>query len=240
MPDFIEIDSLNLGKVLATGCGADGLMTAIDAIDSYSFHGSGSAGDWNLGYEAVARNLSLIARLHKVDELTGEMLLNYWGGGYEVIYRKIGGGLAYLQDYTIIFWTLDLEQDGSEYRPEGFIKYERRDDVSILISERRGVFNMKGMVDVGMPRRPITIEKPDREYLNSDVHMNVVCTRRGSAITSMYLFFHRYYPGESNPSVIILRDDNRIEIGTSVEWARDMSRFIRDSEKRKRQKSKPS
>ena len=53
---------------------------------------------------------------------------------------------------------------------------------------------MKGMVDVGMPRRPITIEKPDREYLNSDVHMNVVCTRRGSAITSMYLFFHRYYP----------------------------------------------
>ena len=37
MPDFIEIDSLNLGKVLATGCGADGLMTAIDAIDSYSF-----------------------------------------------------------------------------------------------------------------------------------------------------------------------------------------------------------
>ena len=236
MPDFIEMDSSNLGKVLASGCGADGLKTAVRAIDSYSFRGIGSteAEDWTLVDEAIARNLSLIAQLHKMDELTGRMLLEYWGGGYEVIYRKIGGGLTYLKDYTIIFWTLDLEDDDSDYRPEGFIKYERRDEFSILTSYRQGVFNLKGMLDAGTPRQPITIKKPDHEYFNSNIHMNVVCTHRGNAISSMYHFCHKYKLGKSNPSIIRLCDDNHVAIGTSESWSRDMSRFIRDSEKRKR------
>ena len=182
----------------------------------------------------LRKNLSLIARLHKIDELTGQMLLTYWGGGYEVIYRQVGGGLTYLNEYTILFWTLDLNDRKAEYQPEGFIKYERRDDFSILISHRQGMFNLQGMVDVGLPRRPISIEKPDREYFNSDIHMNVVCTRSGNRVTGMYYFCHRYKRGESNPSMVFLRDDNTTEIATPVDWARDMSQFIRDSEERKR------
>ena len=239
-PDFVELNSSNLGTVLASGCGAEDLRTAVREIDSYSFKGSGSTENWSNSYEAIARNLCLIARLHKMDELTGKMLLNYWGGGYEVIYRKVGGGLTYLSDYTIIFWTLDLEEENSEYQPEGFIKYERRDEFSILISHRQGVFNLKGMVDVGMPIRPITTEKPDREYLNSDIHMNVVCTRRGNTITNMYPFCHRYKSGELNPSVIILQDDNRIDIGTSEDFSREMNRFIWGLEECRRRKLKTS
>lgn len=239
-PDFVEITSSNLGTVLASGCGADSLRNAIQDIDTYSFHGTGPTENWSNSDEAIARNLCLIARLHKVDELTGKMLLDYWGGGYEVIYRKVGGGLAYLHDYTIFFWTLDLQEDNSEYQPEGFIKYERRDEFSILASDRQGVFNLKSMVDVGMPRRPITIKRPDREYFNSDIHMNIVCTRRGNTITNMYLFCHKYKSGELNPSVIILQDDNRIDIGTSEDFSREMNRFIWDSEKRRRRKPKTS
>ena len=40
MPNLVEVDSKNLGKVLATGCGAEGLRTAILAIDAYAFGGS--------------------------------------------------------------------------------------------------------------------------------------------------------------------------------------------------------
>ena len=54
-----------------------------------------------------------------MDELTGQMLLEYWGGGYEVIYREAGNGLVYLKDYTIMFWALDLEDRDSEIRPGG-------------------------------------------------------------------------------------------------------------------------
>ena len=238
MPNLVEVDSKNLGKVLATGCGAEGLRTAIRAIDAYAFGGSGATEDWSLSYEAISRNLALIAQLHKMDELTSQMLLTYWGGGYEVIYRQVGNGLTYLKNYTILFWTLDLEDNNADYRPEGFVKYERRDDFSVLTSYRQGVFNLKGMVDVGMPRRPISIDRPDREYLNSDVHMNVVCTLSGNRMTGMYHFCHRYKSGESNPSMIFLREDNRTEVLIPVEWGREKSQFIRDSEKRRRQKTR--
>ena len=105
----------------------------------------GTALTWNNSHEAIARNLTLIARMHKVDELTGQMLLKYWGGGFEMIYRDTGNGLVYLKDYTILFWTLDLEDRDSEIRPEGFIKYERREGFSVLTSHRRGVFAMKAI-----------------------------------------------------------------------------------------------
>ena len=238
MPDLLELDSKNLGHILAIGCGAEGLKTAVNAIDSYSFSGSGSMNEWSVSHEAIARNLSLIAQLHKIDELTGQMLLTYWGGGYEVIYRQIGGDLCYLDEYTILFWTLNLDDSDADYQPEGFIKYERREDFSILISYRQGVFNLKAMFDVGIPRRSISIEKPDREYLNSDIHMNVVCTLSGNRMTGMYHFCHRYKRGESNPTMIFLRDDSRTEVSIPVKWARDMSQFIRDSEKRRRHKRK--
>ena len=88
--------------------------------------------------------------MHKVDELTAQLLLEYWGGGFEMIYRDTENGLVYLKDYTILFWTLDLEDRDSQIRPEGFIKYERRKDFSVLASHRRGVFAMKAMFDVGV------------------------------------------------------------------------------------------
>ena len=85
------------------------MKTAVDAVDNYAFGGVGSNEEWNNSHEAIAKNLTLIARMHKVDELTGQMLLEYWGGGFEMIYRDTGNGLVYLKDYTILFWTLDLE-----------------------------------------------------------------------------------------------------------------------------------
>ena len=238
IPGLVEMDSKNLGKVLAIGCGAEGLRTAIHTIDAYEFGGSGATEDWSLSYEAISRNLALIAQLHKMDELTSQMLLTYWGGGYEVIYRKVGNGLTYLKDYTILFWTLDLEDNNAGYQPEGFVKYERRDDFSLLTSYRQGIFNLQGMMDVGMPREPISIDRPDREYLNSDVHMNVVCTLSGNRMTGMYHFCHRYKRGDSNPSMIFLRKDNRAEVLIPVKWGYEMSQFIRDSERRKSQNLK--
>ena len=236
MPDVVELDSKNLGKVLATGCGVQDLQAAIRRIDGYAFGGSGSTADWSPSYEAISRNLCLIAQLHKMDEATSQMLLTYWGGGYEVIFREIGNGLTYIDDYTIFFWTLELDDENAEYRPEGFLKYQRRDDFSILISYRQGIFNLQGMVDVGVPRTPISIEKPDREFLNSDIHMNLVCAHIGNRITGMYHFCHRYNPGKSNLSMVFLREDGKTEVLIPVKWGRDMSRFIRDSEERGRRK----
>ena len=235
-PHLVEVKSRNLGMVLATGCGAEELSVAVDAIDSYAFGGTGSTKDWSAGDEAVARNLALIARLHRVDELTGQMLMGYWGGGYEVIHRQMGGGLTYLKDYTIFFWTLDLEDNGAEYQPDGFIKYERQDDFSVLLSYRRGQFNTNGMVDVGTARKPISI-RPDEEYLNSDIHMNVVCGVRGAKTTAMYFFCHRYRRGESNPSMAFLRN-GRVEVAVPVQWGRELSRFIHQKEDGRNRKAR--
>lgn len=234
MPDLVEADSKNLGKVLATGCGAEDLQAAVHRIDGYKFGGRGSTEDWSPSDEAIARNLSLIAQLHKMDEATSQMLRAFWGGGYEVIFRETGNGLTYLGDYTIFFWLLDLDDKEAEYQPEGILKYQRRDAFSVLFSYRQGVFNPQGMVDVGLPKTPISIEKPDREFLNSDMHMNLVCTHIGDRITGMYHFCHRYYPGKSNPSSATLEKDGKVLIGTPKKWGHEMSRFIRDSEARRR------
>lgn len=236
----VEVESKNLGHVLAMGSGAVGLKAAVGAVDTYAFGGAGSKEEWNNSNEAIARNLTLIARMHKVDELTGQMLLEYWGGGYEVIYREPGNGLVYLKDYTILLWTLDLEDTNSEIWPEGFIKYERREEFSVLTSYRQGVFAMKALADVGVPQRRFTIERPDPEYLNSDMHMNVVCTVRGRRMTGFYPFCHRYRRGESNPSKIILGDDGRVEFGLSAKLGQDLMKFIRDKEGRARKRGRRS
>ena len=228
----VEAQSKSLGNVLAMGSGAVGMKPLVGAVDRYAFGGMGPKEDWNNSHEAIARNLTLIARMHKVDELTGQMLLEYWGGGFEVIYRDTGNGLVYLKDYTILFWILDLEDRNSEIRPEGFIKYERREDFSVLTSHRQGVFSMKAIPDVGVPRGSVTIERPDREYFNSDMQMDVVCTVRGRRITNMYPLCYRYKRGESNPSNIILGDDGRVEIGLSAELEPKLRSFIRDKERR--------
>ena len=236
----VEVESRNLGHVLATGSGADGLKAAVGAVDTYAFSGMGPKEEWNYSHDAITRNLTLIARMHKVDELTAQMLLKYWGGGYEVIYREAGNGLVYLKDYTILFWALDLEDRDSEIHPEGFIKYERREDFSVLTFDRQGVFAMKPIFDVGDPRVSVTIERPDREYLNSDMHMNVVRTIRGRRTTGMHPFCYRYRRGESNPSQIILRDDGRVKIGLSAEMERDLRSLIRDRERRPRERGRRS
>ena len=229
-----EADSRNLGKVLATGCGAQDLLAAVRTIDGYKLDHSGPPGDRSPREEAIGWNLCLIAQLHKLDEATGQMLLAYWGGGYEVIYREAGNGLTYLRDYTIFFWTLDLDDEDAVYRPDGILKYQRRDDASILLSYRQGVFNLQGMVDVGMPSPRNSFLKRDREFLNSDVHMNLVCTHVGNEITGMYHFFHRYNPGEASPTMAVLGKDGKAEVLIQEELCRDMSRSIRDSEARRR------
>ena len=188
-PGLVEADSRNLGKVLATGCGAQDLLAAVRTIDGYKLDISGPPGDRSLCEEAIGWNLCLIAQLHKLDEATGQMLLAYWGGGYEVIYHEAGNGLTYLRDYTIFFWTLDLDDEDAVYRPDGILKYQRRDDASIMLSYRQGVPNLQGMVDVGMPSPRNSFLKHDMEFLNSDVHMNLVCTHIGNEITGMYHFF---------------------------------------------------
>ena len=103
----VEVDSENLGHVLATGSGAVGMIAAVDAVDTNTFGGIGPKKDWNCSHDATARTLMLIARMHKVDELTAQMLLEYWGWGYEVIHREASNGLVFLKDYTILFWALD-------------------------------------------------------------------------------------------------------------------------------------
>lgn len=150
-----------------------------------------------------------------------------------MIYRQVGNGLTFLASYTILFWALNLEDDNEDYRPDGFIKYERRADHSVLISYRQGVFNLKGLVDVGLPRTSLSVGKLDREYLNSELHMNLVYTYLGHRITGMYHFCHRYQSGDSNPLMLFLGKDNRVEVAIPVKWGREMSRFIRDSEKRR-------
>lgn len=236
----VEVKSKNLGHVLATGSGAVGMRSAVDAVDTYAFGGVGPKEDWNNSHEAIARNLTLIARMHKKDELTGQMLLEYWGGGFEVIYRDTGNGLVYLKDYTILFWMLDLEDRNAEIRPEGFIKYERREDFSVLAFHRQGVFAVKAIPDIGVPGRSATIERPDREYFNSEMQMNVVCTVRGRRITNIYPLCFRYRRGESNPSTIIFGDDGRVAIGMSAELEPELRSFIKDKEIRVKKSSSPS
>ena len=57
------------------------MKTAVDAVDNYAFGGVGSNEEWNNSHEAIAKNLTLIARMHKVDELTGQMLARVLGWG---------------------------------------------------------------------------------------------------------------------------------------------------------------
>ena len=49
----------------------------------------------------------------------------------------------------------------------------------------------------------------------------------------MYHFCHRYKPGESNPSMIFLREDNKAEVLIPVKSGHEMSQFFKDSERRR-------
>ena len=70
--------------------------------------------------------------------------------------------------------------------------------------------------------------------------MNVVCTVRGRRMTGMYPVCHRYKRGESNVSRIVLGHDGRTEVGLSEKLERDLRSFIRDKERRARNRGRRS
>ncbi len=187
--------------------------------------------DWSNEYEALMRNLVLVSQLYKMDEIPAKSLLNYWGGGYEIIYRNENGDLEYLKDYTIVFWVMDLEKEAAEIEPEGFLKYENRGEFSIIFSYRQGKFNTTVLRDVGHPRRPIVLKRPDKEYFNSHIHMNILCTIRRHMLIRMHYFCSKYKKGESISSVIWFNEGGTASILIPEKFSVEYSKFIRDVEK---------
>lgn len=187
-----EQDTRCFGKVVAIGSGADALMQETDRLGNYNLQLTGAPKEQEKLEAAMTMNLSLISQLHKLDSITSRSLLEYWGGSYDIVYWCNSNGFKHLEEYTIVFWVYDLEKLDNPLGIHGVLKFERKEDFSLIYVFERGDFSIFGISDLedSQPHE-ITISQDDIDF-NSPRFVNLALVVQGDRVKNIYNFTNNY------------------------------------------------
>ena len=208
---LIEKSTTSFGKLLAIGSGNETLAEEIARHDDTKLLVPDPAAVDPV-YVTLGRHLSLIAQLHQIDSLTGRSLLEYWGGGYEIIYKDKDGKYRYLDDYTMVFWAADLGNPRADLKPLGLVRHERRGDASLLYvyeNERFDIFICEDITGGG----PKELELKWSEIsFNSGIFVNNVLAHRDGRVVNLLNWLDRHEDGYTGSVSTEIREDRRLEI----------------------------
>lgn len=233
---LIEREFPQFGKVLAVGSGNATLVSEIERMDQR--FGALSIGDWSHDriYLSLVKQLSLISQLHKIDNLTGRSLLEYWGGAFEIIYLNEQGHYQFLENQTIVHWHLDLDDPGSDFSPLGVVKQEYRDGLLVIHVYEEGRFRTFGVRDVtGKPKTHdnMTVSIEDLDY-NSEIICNAVLITKGGVVKTIYSVVDKHTSERQGLVFLELDDDHRLRIYMASEQQREIHKAILENEERVR------
>ena len=177
---------------------------------------------------ALIRTLSLISQLNKLDSLTYQSLLNYWGGGYEIIYYHNENGFQYLDEYSTVFWMLDLEQSEPDLSPLGLMRYHRMDEYSLIYTFDKGKYGAFRVGNIGaVYSDPESIDVRKISF-NSGLINNIVLAYRENRLQAIYNFVDRHneeYPGAV---FVEVKNDARIQIFIESKFGAEFARSVVD------------
>ena len=163
-------------------------------------------------YATLARHLGLIAQLHQIDSLTGRSLLEYWGGGYEIIYKDKDGKYRYLDDYTMVFWAADLDNPRADLQPLGLVRHERQSDLSLLYVYENERFDVFICQDITEDETKELELKWSEISFNSGIFVNNVLAHRDGRVVNLLNWIDRHEDGYTGSISTEIREDRRLEI----------------------------
>jgi len=183
---------------------------------------------------ALIKNLCLLSQLHTIDSLTGRSLLEFWGGGYEVIYYDQVDGFRFLEEYTFVFWQLDVDDPVGRLAPRGVLRYERRQDCSLIFSYENEMFEVFAFVDIA-ERLPQTVTVPSGDInFNSNIFINLIITVRDSEAFNIYHFADRHNDDHVGTVFTEIQEDGRLRILTHSQFFEWVADHIRNTETSRR------
>ena len=230
---LVEREFSQFGRVLAVGSGNATVVSEIERMERYETH---TIGHWiqDRIYLSLVLQLSLISQIHRIDNISGRSLLEYWGGAFEIIYLNEQGYYQFLENHTIVHWHMDLDDPGSGFSPLGVVKQEYRDGLLIIHLYEKGQFRAFGVRDVtGNPCVPndMTMSIDDLDF-NSDIISNSVLISKGGKVKTIYNFCDKHtdeYPGTV---ILEIDDDHRLRVNINSERQNDILEIILENEEK--------
>lgn len=210
------------GESIAIGSGQKTVLDEIERVGNYQI--IGLKGDPI--YQALVKNLTVLSQIHQIDSLSGKSLIEYWGGGYEMIYLNRNRKFQYLNEYTMTYWTIDLDEEESTIEPFSILRYERNEQYSVIFTHEYGKSRIFGCTDI-TERSPVKIE--GKVNFNSGIFINTVLATRNGKVINMFTFADKHeenYIGtvfteinHDNNLVMLMQSNKQQEISAIIHQA---------------------
>ena len=234
---LMEREFSEFGRVLAVGSGNATVVSEIERMERYETHTFGHRIRDRV-YLSLVQQLGLISQMHKIDNLSGRSLLEYWGGAFEIIYLNEQGYFQFLDNHTIVHWHMDLDDPDGSFRPLGVVKQEYRDELLIIHLYDKGQFKTFGVRDVtGNPRVPneIAMSLNDLDF-NSGIISNTVLISKGNKVKTIYNFCDKHTDGYPGIVFLEIDDEHRLRVYINSERQKELLESIVESEEKIRAK----
>lgn len=122
----MEINTDSIGTVKIIGSGSEFL---VDIIKNFSF--PSFPNNYNPQFNAISSGLSLTGMSLCKEIGDYESLLNYYGGGYELV-SIFGNKFRKVNNYLLIIWHVASDEDKNYFYPAQICKYLYFNDVLLI------------------------------------------------------------------------------------------------------------
>lgn len=227
-----EVDTKKFGKVISIGSGQVSFTKEAERLDRYHLQTPTMASNEPI-HAAIGFNLSLISQLHQIDSLTGRTILEYWGGGYEIVFYDVNEGkFKHLEKYTIVFWNINLGVSEG-MTPYGVLHYDRCVEESIIYTHGQSGLNIFPVKDIcDFSKRTITINTSDIDF-NSEIITNLILVSREDKIVNIYNFYDRHNKEEPGAVFIDKSEGGELQVLCHSEITKSLDSSVRTIEERR-------
>ena len=171
------------GRAIAIGAGSDSIIVQIQRLDNETEWGSAQPPDGARRFpefNTLAQNLILLGHLYWNEFTSQANVFDAWGGAYDLIYQDSNGHFQYLDEYTIVLRLLDVDELDKGIQLSNVVKYERRDEVSLMAMLNNGKLDFFGAKDITSSDEPISVTIGKDLKMNSKVNMSIIGVGRGN------------------------------------------------------------
>ena len=202
---YSHFRSQHFGEVVATGSGRESIAHEMRLFDRgrYRFAQPPDDDQWP-EFKALARSLTVLGHVYWKEFAASftsleSNIFSGWGGAYDCVYRDSNGVLNYLDSYTVLLRLFDVDQQDDEAgaSPTHILKYERRDDVSVVATTDGHDLSFFAARDINAPDAPGYVTVGGADFtMNSRVHVVVTAVLKDGRFRSPAIYVDGLDPSQ--------------------------------------------
>ena len=145
---------------------------------------------------------------------TGLNVFDAWGGAYDLIHLDTGGYFRYLDEYTIVLRLLDVDELDKGIQLSNVLKYQRRDEVSLMAILNNGKLDFFGAKDITASEEPISATIDKDLTMTSRVNMSIIGVGRDNRFMLPLLQIDGLAPTDNGRQTVFMDfdDEGRLRV----------------------------